>query len=319
MERAPSTPPPAERRVLVTGAGGFLGRPTVAALLARGWRVEAATLGPAPAGLEGARWHDADLLDPVRRTRLLEEARPTHLLNLAWYAGADIYGSPENDRWAAAGLRLLEAFAASGGRRALFVGSCAEYDWDAGVCDERTTPLRPSSRYGEAKRDLGERFARFVGGAGRPSGAWARPFFLFGPYESPRRLIASVIRSLLRGEPARCSHGRQVRDYLYSLDLADALATLLDSEVEGAVNVASGEPTSIAHLVYRAAALVGREELVELGAIPAQPDEPPLIVADVGRLRDEVGWSPGHGVDEALAATIEWWRRRMAADGEAGG
>ena len=310
----PVTDPPSDRRALVTGAGGFLGRPVVRALLDRGWRVEAANYGPPAAGLEAARWHDLDLLDAERRARLLDETRPTHLLHLAWHPGPDIYGSPDNDRWAEVGERLLREFAERGGRRTVFVGSCAEYDWTHGVCHERDTPLRPASRYGEAKRALGERFAAFLAAAGRPSGAWARPFFLFGPHESPRRLIASVIRALLLGEPARCSHGRQVRDYLYSVDLADALATLLGSDLEGPINVASGEPTAIAHLVYRAAALAGRPDLVELGAIAARPDEPPLIVADVGRLRDELGWSPRHGVDEALARTVAWWRGRLARD-----
>ena len=303
-----------DRRVLVTGAGGFLGQPAVRALLERGWQVEAATLGPAPEDLAEARWHDLDLLDPERLSHLLETSRPTHLLNLAWHAGADIYGSPENDRWAEVGFQMLQQFAERGGRRAVFVGSCAEYDWQHGVCDERSTPLAPISRYGLAKQRLGERFAGYLAASGAPSGAWARPFFLFGPYESPRRLMASVIRSLLRGEPARCSHGRQLRDYLYSVDLADGLVTLLESEVEGPINIASGEPSRIADLVNRTAALLGREELVELGAIEARADEAPLIVAEVSRQRDELGWAPRHGLDQALALTIEWWRQRLARE-----
>jgi nucleoside-diphosphate-sugar epimerase len=314
METASSSPPKSDRRVLVTGAGGFLGQPAVQALLGRGWQVEAANFGPAPEGHDKARWHDLDLLDPARRARLLDETRPSHLLHLAWYAGADIYGSAENYRWAEGSLQLLEEFSRRGGSRVVFVGSCAEYDWQHGVCHERTTPLAPASPYGESKRDLGEGFAGLLAADGRPSGAWARPFFLFGPHESPRRLIASVIRSLLRGEPARCSHGRQIRDYLYSVDLADGLVTLLESDVEGAINIASGEESSIGELVQRAAALVGREELVELGAIEARADEPPLIVADVGRARDELGWSPRHELDEALEQTIDWWRARLATE-----
>ena len=124
-----------------------------------------------------------------------------------------------------------------------------------------------------------------------------------------------MIRSLILGEPARCSHGRQIRDYMYSLDVAEALVALLGSEVEGAVNIASGEPISIGHLVYRAAARLDREELVELGAVEARPGEPPLIVADVSRLRHEVGWSPRHGLDAGLDATIDWWQQRLAAEG----
>src|SRR5207245_614301 len=71
------------------------------------------------------------------------------------------------------------------------------------------------------------------------SQAWARIFFLYGPREHPKRLVSSVIRSLLRGERARCSHGQQIRDYLHVEDAAGALVALLESEVTGR---AAGRP-----------------------------------------------------------------------------
>ena len=181
------------------------------------------------------------------------------------------------------------------------------------MCSEATTPLEPSSTYGLCKRTLGELFEGFMSGSDPGlTGAWARLFFLYGPYENPRRLIASVIRSALRGEPARCSHGRQLRDYLFTLDAAAALACVLDSEVEGAINVASGEPTRLGELIRRAAGRLGAEDLVELGAIEVPPNDPPLVLADVGRLRKELGWRPAWDVDAALDHTIDWWRRHSA-------
>ena len=71
---------------------------------------------------------------------------------------------------------------------------------------------------------------------------------------------AIEIRRQLEGAAEERSHGRQIRDYLYSVDAADALVTLLESDVEGAVNIASGEPSTIAQLVYRAAAQLGRAQ-----------------------------------------------------------
>ena len=74
-------------------------------------------------------------------------------------------------------------------------------------------------------------------------------FFLYGPHEHPDRLVSSVILSLLRGEPAKCSHGRQIRDYMHVQDVANGLVALLDSDVRGAVNVSSGQATTLREIV----------------------------------------------------------------------
>ncbi len=302
----------------MTGAGGFVGRPCLELLTQRGWEVHAVTSRQAPANLDGVRWRQADLLDASAVQALVRDVRPSHLLHLAWYLDpkGDLYRSPENFRWVSASLELLRAFADSGGARAVFVGSGAEYSWSEGLCREATTPLRPATTYGLCKRALSELFDDFSRLHSSLSGAWARLFFLYGPHEKPGRLIASVIGSLLRGEPARCSHGRQRRDYLFTLDAAEALVELLASEVDGAINVASGEPTRLADLIQRTAARLGREDLVQLGAIPVPEDDPPLVVADVRRLRQELGWRPSWDTDKALDHTIDWWRRQTADPGE---
>jgi nucleoside-diphosphate-sugar epimerase len=248
---------------------------------------------------------DADLLAPGTAARLIDEVQPTHLLHLAWYAepGA-FWQSPENARWRDASVRLLETFAESGGSRAVVSGTCAEYDWSGdGVLSERSTPLEPLTAYGHAKNAV-----RASTEGMSLSSAWGRIFFLYGPHEDERRLVSSVTRALLGGTPARTTHGRQVRDFLHVADVGDAFAALLDSDVEGAVNVGSGEGAAIADVVARIADIVGRPELVELGALEAPAGEPPLIVADVQRLRDEVGWRPSRALDEGLRDTVEWWR-----------
>jgi nucleoside-diphosphate-sugar epimerase len=288
---------PALKRVLVTGATGFVGRQSLAPLAARGYEVHAVGR------------QEADLLDPGAAARLIDELRPTHLLHFAWYAepGA-FWESAENARWLAASVRLLEAFAASGGTRATVAGTCAEYDWrGGGLLSERSTLLAPRTAYGEAKNALHDAAERMS-----VSLAWGRIFFLYGPHEDERRLVASVTRALLAGLPARTTHGRQVRDFLHVADVGDAFAALLDSEVEGAVNVASGEGVPVSDVVQRLATLAGRPDLVELGAIEAPRDEPPLLVADVGRLRDEVGWRPARSLDDGLRETVEWWRSTEA-------
>ena len=120
--------------------------------------------------------------------------------------------------------------------------------------------------------------------------------------------MPAVIRALLAGEPARCSHGRQIRDYLYAGDVADAFAALLESDVTGPINIASGDPVRLSEIVTRVGTLMDRPELIQLGAIPAASTDLPVVVADVTRLHQQLRWRPRFDLDAGLEATIDWWR-----------
>jgi nucleoside-diphosphate-sugar epimerase len=334
-------------RVLVTGAGGFIGRHTLPPLLAAGHEVHAVTSRPLCRGgppegalcemAPGVRWHRADLLAPESAHALLEKVRPSHLLHMAWYTRPGAYWTAlENLDWVQASLRLLRMFGEGEGRRAVLAGSCTEYAWERSThcveetpssADDRTaesaaaaaapahppTRVRPATLYGAAKHGLhvvAETWARQVG----VEFAWGRIFYVYGPHEHPARLVSGVARALVRGEEALCTHGMQVRDYLYTPDLGSAFAALLDSEVTGPVNMASGEPVRLAELVAVIAAAAGRPELARPGALPQRAGEPERLTADVRRLREEVGWSPSIDLREGVTRTVEWWRRR--GDGE---
>ncbi|MEO7556159.1 MAG: NAD(P)-dependent oxidoreductase [Acidimicrobiales bacterium] len=295
--------------VVVTGASGFIGRTTIVPLLDLGHQVHAVARRAPPSGVaDRAIWHEVDLLDPRATRRLLEEVRADGLVHLAWYARpGDWFTSTENVRWVEASIRLLRVFAELGGRRAVVSGSCAEYDTSRGVCSEASTPLHPDTLYGVCKRAVEMTMTAAAPDLGL-SLAWGRVFSVYGPAEHPKRLAASVITSLLQGDPAHCTSGGQVRDYLYSADVGDALVHLLGHPYEGVVNIASGAPISVADLVTRIAALLGKPELVELGALRGKPEEAPVVVGDVQRLSTEAGWAPAHTLDEGLLETIEWWR-----------
>ena len=120
--------------------------------------------------------------------------------------------------------------------------------------------------------------------------------------------MPSVVNSLLDGKEARTTSGEQVRDLLHVEDVASAFVALLDSDVEGAVNIASGTPLQLKDVVNAIADILGKSELVRLGALPERPHEPARLVADVQRLRDEVGWQPHYPLREGLENTISWWK-----------
>jgi nucleoside-diphosphate-sugar epimerase len=307
----PGVPP--VRRALVTGASGFIGRHAVAALSDRGFEVHAVSSRPHEDG-EGVAWHVVDLLEAGAPEELLGRIAPTHLLHLAWYAepGA-FWTAPANVQWLEASLALLRAFAAAGGKRVVAAGSCAEYDWStAGVCREADTPLAPQTLYGECKRSLCAVAEQLYAAERMPSFAWGRIFFLYGSHEHAQRLIPSVALALLEGREAACTEGLQRRDFMDTRDAGEAFAALLDGEAEGPVNIASGQAVSIAEIVSLVAEACARPELVRLGALPSRPGEPELLVADVDRLRKEVGFAPSHDLREGLFETVAWWRERLS-------
>jgi nucleoside-diphosphate-sugar epimerase len=284
----------------------------LAPLISRGFEVHGISSRTPVTAVPGVRWHRLDLLDFGHLGSFLADTAPSHLLHLAWETAPGRYWtSTDNVRWLEASLELLRAFSDAGGRRAVLAGTCAEYDWGGkGSCFEETTRTEPASLYGACKLALynvGSAFGRERG----LSTASGRVFFLYGPGERPERLVPSIVRSLLLHETLRCTPGDQVRDFYYVEDAAGAFVALLDSEVSGAVNVASGEGTTIRGLAGRIAEKLGRAELIQWGAIPTPATDPPVLVADVRRLTSEVGWTPQYSVDTALDRTIAWWRHEL--------
>jgi nucleoside-diphosphate-sugar epimerase len=297
-------------RVLVTGASGFVGRAAVAALRHRGYEVHGVARTAAD-DVEVDAWHAADLLDPAGVDGLVREAGASHLLHLAWTTEHGRYWSdPTNRAWAEATYGLMEMFAAARGARAVMAGSCAQYDWStARAFSETETPRRPATLYGRAKQETTDRLEAWSKEAGL-SFAAALLFFPYGPFEKAERLVPSVTRSLLAGEEAATTSGTQVRDFVHVDDCGTVLAALIDSDVTGAVNVGSGQGSSVADVAASLARIVGREDLLRIGALPTRGEDSTSVVAATTRLRDEVGFRPRYDLETGLRDTVEWWRQR---------
>ncbi|MGH7579776.1 MAG: NAD-dependent epimerase/dehydratase family protein [Gemmatimonadales bacterium] len=303
------------RRVLLTGAAGFIGSHCIRPLTDRGYEVHAVSRSPRAADGGETTWYQADLLRPGAARTLVDRVKPTHLLHLAWFVvPGKLITAPENFDWVSASLELVRRFAEAGGTRLSVCGSGYEYDWAHGYCTEEITPCVPDTVYGACKHALHEMVRTFAAGRGL-SAAWPRVFFLYGPKEHPERLVSSVIRSLLRKEPARCSHGKQIRDYLHVQDVADGLVAVLDSEIQGAVNVSSGQATTLREIASTIGRLTGQPELVQLGAIPARANDAPLVVGSNARAA-ALGWQPRFDLESGLLQTIEWWRGQDGNGGQ---
>lgn len=292
-------------RVLLTGATGFVGREIVRPLLAKGLEVHA--LGRSDPNMPGVLHHPLDLLGaadlaPVRAIGA------THLVHLAWHPGRDFWTASENLDWVAASLRLVRAFAAGGGRRAVVAGSCAEYGWRPERLDEAASPIAPVMLYGTAKAALHTLLAGAAPALGL-SLAWARIFFPYGPRERSQRLLGTLLDAMRRNDIARFSAGTQRRDFIHVEDVAAAIVAILAAPIEGAVNVASGNAVAVRRFVEIAATAADMTDRVAFSDAPLPPSEPPLIEGSIERLTAS-GFCPRFSLADGLADAVARFRAR---------
>jgi nucleoside-diphosphate-sugar epimerase len=300
-------------KVLVTGASGFIGSRCLLALVESGAEVHAVGRG-AGTDTEGVTWHRADLLDAADRRTIIDRVAPTHLLHAAWYAKPGrFWDSGSNVRWLSASLDLAEQFGRVGGRRALGVGTCAEYDSAGGVCREDATPCLPVSLYGRAKLAAGQGFMA-SGEAFGYAAAWARVFAPYGPGEPEEKLIPYAIRTWLAGEVVRCGDLQRVRDFIYIEDVAQGLVKLLLHEAGGVFNVSTGVPVTLSEVLGRVDRALGGGGRMEVEAREVRADDPLILVGDPSRLAALGDWRPRVDIAGGIERTVKYWRSVNATD-----
>ncbi len=283
-------------RVLLTGATGFIGKATLEALVMAG--AEVVTLGRKP--VAGHKNVHCDLLSAPDFPTLLQQAKATHLVHLAWATEhGKFWEARENIDWMAATVSLVTAFSDYGGRGIVCAGSCAEYDWGNGWCNERDTPTNASSLYGVAK-DATRRVACSIAQQADVPLAWGRVFLSYGYEEDPRRLIPSATAALLGEKPAFSIDGEAQRDFLHVSDVAEAFLALLKAGAKGVANISSGQPVSLAHAIERLAFHLEADPKDFLALAQPRTGEPRLL-SGYPEYLTQIGWRPTRSLDEGFA------------------
>jgi nucleoside-diphosphate-sugar epimerase len=266
-------------RILLTGGTGFVGRQILKRLLARGCHVRMVVRTA------------ASLSDEIEQVVVgdLFSAGPSILRDLcadvdvvchaAWYAVPGKYlTADENVDCLSGSLRLGQAAIAAGVRRFVGVGTCFEYDLNGG-CLRTNTTLAPTTLYGACKASAYMALSRLMDREGR-SFAWCRLFYLYGEGEDRRRLVPYIRSQLAAGAAAELTSGRQVRDYLDVEEAGRMIADAALGSTQGALNICSGRPLTVADMAFRIADEFGRRDLIKLGARQDSACDPPCVFGE---------------------------------------
>lgn len=301
-------------RCLVTGATGFIGSQLVRLLLQKGNEVSI-LIRP-----NSDHWRIEDILSAVKVIRgdiaavkqvsdEIQSFEPRVVFHLAWHGGnsykyqndpsqifKNLYGS----------LELVQIAKEAGSQRWVGLGTSVEYGKYETPITESVRPM-PNTLYGISKYCTclsAQKLSQLCG----IDFVWLRPFWIYGPYDDPLRMLPSVILALLRGEKPALTLGEQRWDYLYVEDAVEAIwRVAITPEAQGIFNLGSGEAHSIRSIAERIRDSIDPSLPLGFGELPYRPNQIMHLQADVYRLKQATGWSPQVSLDEGLRRTVKWF------------
>ncbi|MGI8622534.1 MAG: GDP-mannose 4,6-dehydratase [Solirubrobacteraceae bacterium] len=312
------------RTVLGTGAAGFIGSHLAEELVRRGARVRAfvrytsagrwgwlddselvsdmevlagdirdpETLGPAMAGAEVV-FHLAALI-----------AIPYSYLTPLAYVRTNVEGT----------TNVLEAARAAGVGRVVHTSTSEVYGTAQTVPISEAHPLVGQSPYSASKIGADKIAESFHAAFDLPV-VVLRPFNTFGPRQSARAVIPTIVTQLLAGHDVRLGALAPTRDLTFVADTADGFiaAGAAPAAVGRTINLGVGREISIGDLNERIHRLMGREPMVSHDALRDRPaaSEVERLLSDNALARELLDWEPRHTLDAGLEATIEWLSRHL--------
>lgn len=274
----------ARRRILITGATGFVGRQIYKTLADK--NVDLRCVVRKGNSYQLSEYSNVEI---VITTDLFAEKSDwwatqcsgiDTIIHAAWHVEPGEYlQSDLNIHCLQGSLNLVDGAIKAGVRRFVGIGTCFEYDLSAGVLST-DTPLKPTTPYAGTKAALYFSLDRWLQ-AHSVEFAWCRLFYLYGDGEHPRRLAPYLRAKLEKGQPAELTSGKQIRDFLDVADAGRMIADVALSEMVGPVNICSGVPITVRQFAEQIADEYGRRDLLMFGLRPDNLTDPPCVV---GRL-----------------------------------
>jgi NAD dependent epimerase/dehydratase len=311
------------RQVVVTGADGFIGSHLVEALVAKGARVRAFCYYNSfnswgwldtvdPALMSEVEVFMGDIRDPNGvRTALKDTAAVFHLAALIGIPFS--YHSPDSyvDTNVKGTLNVLQAARDLELERVVVTSTSEVYGTAQYVPIDEKHPMQGQSPYSASKIGADAMADSFYRSFGLPV-VTARPFNTYGPRQSARAVIPTIITQLMSGvAPLKLGSLHPTRDLTYVTDTAAGFIALAeaDAAIGRAVNLGVGSEISIGDLAAKLMDIVGVRVPIESEDQRLRPSlsEVERLLSDNTLARTLAGWEPRVSLDEGLARTVEWF------------
>ena len=306
------------KRVLITGATGFVGSNLVRMALKEGSDVHIITR------TKSDKWriddvstyitdYNSDLLDYKRLDDIVSIIRPDIIYHTATYGGKP--NQRETIRIVQTNLigtiNLIKACMKFSFDLFVNTGSSSEYGIKEKPMMEEDL-LEPVNDYGVSK-SAATQYCRAIAKTEELPIVTLRLFSPYGSYEGSTRLIPSVILSCLRRNKPRISSPNFVRDFVHIKDVLDAYEKLIDiPQLSGEIlNIGSGKQCTIEEVANKIIELLGNCVELETGMAQRWPNEPKKWEADISKANDILAWKPKYDLENGLAETISWFEKNI--------
>ncbi|MCZ6755629.1 MAG: NAD(P)-dependent oxidoreductase [Gemmatimonadetes bacterium] len=307
----------ADRKVIVLGASGFIGRWVAWALTEAGARLTLLVRAPDQSrrlfdrlGING-EIRQLDLRDLGAVEAAFHQVRPTVTFNLAGYGVDRSERDPEEAHFLNTDLvgvlcRIVTGVADDWqGLQLIHAGTALEYGMATGDLNEDTPP-EPTTLYGRSKLAGTHAVQRACRESGLRASV-ARLFTVYGPGEHQGRLFPALIRAARTRQPLPLTAGHQLRDFTYVEDVAAGLMRLgAVAEASGqVVNLATGKLLSVLDFALQTAQVLRLDErLLKFGQLPVRGEEMAHNPANINRLTTLTGWRPPADIQSGVERTL---------------
>lgn len=263
--------------ILMTGGTGFIGSHVLRVLLDRGHRltllIRPRPNRPMSTWPQGVRVISADIHDESSYKNIPKEPFDA-LVHLAWSDLEDYRSLTHMEKLLPADMQFLRTMAENKIPKIFVSGTCFEYGLQEGCMSEEmlSAPLLP---YSMAK-DFLRKYLQELQKNQYFHLQWGRLFYVYGLGQSPKSLLPLLDQAIKRGESTfNMSGGEQLRDYLPVETMAEKIATVLESDhFNGIINICSGKPVSVLHLVEKHITKAKASIQLNLGYYPYPNYEP---------------------------------------------